>query len=46
MAFYLHSSMQSMADKTGVLLGGSFLMTNAGPERLDKAPIDLVVIET
>ena len=46
MAFYLHSSMQSMADCTGMLLGGSFLMADAGPERLDKAPIDLVVIET
>lgn len=45
MAFYIHASMQSMDDRTGMLLGGSFLMTENGPERLDKAPIDLVVIE-
>lgn len=43
MAFYIHASMQSMADRTGMLLGGSFLMTPNGPERLDKAPIDLIV---
>ena len=45
MAIYIHSSMQSMPDRTGMLLGGSFLMTPAGPERLDKAPIELVVID-
>ncbi len=45
MAFYIHSSMQSMDDRTGMLLGGSFLMTADGPERLDKAPIELIVIE-
>ena len=45
MAFYLHSSMQSMSDKVGMLLGGSFLMTEQGPERLDKAVIDLVVVD-
>lgn len=45
MAFYIHASMQSMDDCTGMLLGGSFLMTAEGPERLDKAPIELVVIE-
>jgi len=27
------------------LLGGSFLMTRDGPERLDKAPIELIVID-
>ena len=45
MAFYIHASMQSMDDRTGMLLGGSFLMTPDGPERLDKAPIELIVIE-
>ena len=45
MAFYIHSSMQSMDDRTGMLLGGSFLMTRDGPERLDKAPIELIVID-
>ncbi len=45
MAFYIHSSMQSLADKNGMLLGGSFLMTSTGPQRLDKAPIELVVID-
>ena len=44
MAFYLHSSMQAMEHRQGMLLGGSFLMTDSGPERLDKAPIELVVI--
>ena len=45
MAFYIHASMQSFADKTGMLLGGSFLMTANGPKRLDKAPIALVEVE-
>ena len=45
MAFYIHASMQSMQDRNGILLGGSFLMTNEGPQRLDKAPIELVVID-
>ena len=45
MAFYIHASMQSMDDRTGMLLGGSFLMTPDGPERLDKAPIELIVID-
>ena len=45
MAFYLHASMQSMEHRQGMLLGGSFLMTRTGPERLDKAPIELVVVE-
>jgi Xaa-Pro aminopeptidase len=45
MAFYIHSSMQSMDDRTGMLLGGSFLMMPDGPERLDKAPIELIVID-
>jgi len=45
MAFYVHSSMQSMEDRTGMLLGGSFLMTPDGPERLDKAPIELIVVD-
>ena len=45
MAFYIHSSMQSMEDRQGMLLGGSYLMTESGPERLDKAPIELVIIE-
>ena len=45
MAFYVHASMQSMDDRTGMLLGGSFLMTDGGPERLDKAPIELVIVE-
>ena len=44
MAFYIHASMQSFKDKTGMLLGGSFLMTDGGPERLDKAPIALVEV--
>ncbi|MDJ0956807.1 MAG: Xaa-Pro peptidase family protein [Arenicellales bacterium] len=42
MAFYIHASMQSMRDREGMLLGGSFLMTEAGPERLDKARMELV----
>ena len=42
MAFYIHSSMQSLKDNHGMLMGGSYLMTNTGPERLDKAPIELV----
>jgi len=45
MAFYIHASMQSMHDRSGMLLGGSFLMTEGGPERLDKAPIELIVID-
>jgi len=45
MAFYIHASMQSMEDATGMLLGGSFLMTGNGLERLDKAPIELIVID-
>jgi len=45
MAFYVHASMQSMADRTGMLLGASYLMTEGGPERLDKAPLDLVAID-
>jgi len=45
MAFYIHASMQSMGDRTGMLLGGSFLMMPDGPERLDKAPIELIVID-
>ncbi len=45
MAFYIHASMQSLMDKQGMLLGGSYLMTRNGPERLDKAPIELVVLE-
>ena len=45
MAFYIHSSMQSMDHRNGMLLGGSFLMTDAGPERLDKAPIELIVVD-
>jgi Xaa-Pro dipeptidase len=44
MAFYIHASMQSFEDGNGMLLGGSFLMTADGPERLDKAPIALVEI--
>ena len=44
MAFYIHSSMQSLEDKNGMLLGGSFLMTADGPQRLDKAPIALIEI--
>ena len=43
MVFYIHASMQSMPDKTGMLLGGSYLMTANGPERLDKAPLELVI---
>ncbi len=45
MAFYIHASMQSLEDKQGMLLGGSYLMTVNGPERLDKAPIELIVLE-
>jgi Xaa-Pro aminopeptidase len=45
MAFYIHASLQSMTDRVGMLLGGSYLMTESGPERLDKAPIELVVVE-
>lgn len=44
MAFYLHASMQSMSDREGMLLGGSFLMTESGPERLDRARIELVSV--
>jgi Xaa-Pro aminopeptidase len=46
MAFYIHASMQSLDDKQGMLLGGSYLMTRGGPERLDKAPIELIVLES
>jgi len=46
MAFYIHSSMQSLEDKNGMLLGGSFLMTSTGPKRLDKAPIELVIVDS
>lgn len=45
MAFYIHSSMQSLDDKQGMLLGGSYLMTENGPERLDKAPIELIPLD-
>jgi len=41
MAFYIHSSMQSIEDKHGMLMGGSYLMGSISPERLDKAPIAL-----
>jgi Xaa-Pro aminopeptidase len=44
MAFYIHASMQSMSDREGMLLGGSFLMTEAGPERLDRARMELVTV--
>ena len=46
MAFYMHASMQSMSDREGMLLGGSFLMTEAGTERLDKARIELVTVSS
>ncbi|MCP4332899.1 MAG: aminopeptidase P family protein [Gammaproteobacteria bacterium] len=46
MAFYIHSSMQSLEDKNGMLLGGSYLMTATGPERLDKSLIELVIVDT
>lgn len=46
MAFYIHSSMQSLEDRCGMLMGGSFLMTATKPERLDKAPLDLVQLST
>jgi len=45
MAFYIHASMQSLQDRNGMLLGGSYLMTEAGPERLDSAPIELVTVD-
>jgi Xaa-Pro aminopeptidase len=45
MAFYIHASLQSFADQTGMLLGGSFLMTGNGPQRLDKAAIALLEVE-
>ena len=45
MAFYVHASMQSMPDRTGMLPGGSLLMTRQGAERLDNAPIELVVVD-
>ena len=45
MAYYIHSSMQSLGDKQGMLLGGSYLMAENGPERLDRAPIELIVLE-
>jgi Xaa-Pro dipeptidase len=45
MAFYIHSSMQSFEDKHGMLMGGSYLMTESGPERLDKSPIELVIVD-
>jgi Xaa-Pro dipeptidase len=45
MAFYIHASMQSFDDNNGMLLGGSFLISADGPERLDKAPIALVEVE-
>lgn len=45
MAFYAHASLQSLADQTGMLMGGSYLMTATGPQRLDHAPIDLVTLD-
>ena len=45
MAFYLHASLQDLDDRRGLLLGASYLMTEDGPERLDTAPLDLVVVE-
>lgn len=45
MVYYTHASMQSMPDRTGMLLGGSFLMSADGPERLDKAPLELVIVD-
>ena len=44
MAFYLHASMQDLEAKIGMLFGASFLMGTEGPERLDKAPFELVEI--
>lgn len=45
MAFYIHSSLQSFEHDEGLLFGGSFVMTDGGPERLDTARIELVVVE-
>lgn len=45
MAFYVHASMQSLGDRHGMLLGGSYLMTATGPERLDRAPLELVQLD-
>ncbi len=42
MVFYIHSSLQAIDDKLGVLFGGSFLITETGNERLDDAKIELV----
>jgi Xaa-Pro aminopeptidase len=44
MAFYIHACLQSLRDRTGIMLGGSFLVTEAGPERLDNAPLELVIL--
>jgi Xaa-Pro aminopeptidase len=45
MVFYIHSCLQSFDDRIGVILGGSFLVTDNGPERLDDARMDLVPVE-
>lgn len=45
MVFYIHSSLQWFEKGEGLLFGGSFLMTDKGPERLDNARIELVVVE-
>ena len=45
MVFYIHSSLQSFEHGEGLLFGASFLITETGVERLDKAKIELVVVE-
>ena len=42
MVFYIHSSLQWFEKGEGLLFGGSFLMTDDGPERLDNSRIELV----
>lgn len=44
MAFYIYASMQSFGDKHGMLMGGSYLMAASGPERLNKALIEVVLL--
>jgi Xaa-Pro dipeptidase len=45
MVFYIHSSLQSLDDSIGVLFGGSYLITDKGPERLDASKIELVIVD-
>ena len=44
MVFYLHTCLEVPEDQLGVLVGGSYLMTDRGPEQLDNGNPDLAVV--